>query len=60
MTDEPTTQELQLDQIRRERAAHAAAQAAATPEEAHAAERRADKAAYLKGKLDEQAEALGE
>lgn len=56
MTDEPTTQELQLDQIRRERAAHAEAQAAATPDEAHAAERRADKAAYLKEKLAEQAE----
>ena len=52
--DEPTTQELRLDQIERERAEHARAQQAATPDEAHAAERRAEKAAYLKQKLEEQ------
>ncbi len=52
--DEPTTQELRLDQIQRERAEHARAQEATTPDEAHAAERRAEKAAYLKQKLEEQ------
>ena len=52
--DEPTTQELRLDQIQRERAEHARAQEASTPDEEHAARRRADKAAYLKQKLEEQ------
>lgn len=54
MSDEPTTQELRLDQIQREREEHARAQNAATPDEAHAAARRADKAAYLREKLAEQ------
>jgi hypothetical protein len=53
---EPTTQELRLDQIQREREEHARAQQAATPDEEHAALRRADKAAYLKEKLQEQEE----
>ena len=52
--DEPTTQELRLDQIEREREEHARAEDASTPDEAHAATRRADKAAYLKRKLEEQ------
>jgi hypothetical protein len=52
--DEPTTQELRLDQIQREREEHARVREASTPDEAHAAERRADKAAYLKEKLAEQ------
>ena len=56
MTDEPTTQELRLEQIQREREEHARAQSAATPDEAHAAARRAEKAAYLKEKLTEQEE----
>ena len=60
MNDEPTTQELRLDQIQREREEHARAEHASTPEEAHAAERRADKAGYLKEKLAEQEKALGE
>ena len=54
MSDEPTTQELRLDQIQRESAEHARAQEATTPDEAQAAERRAEKAAYLKQKLEEQ------
>ena len=54
--DEPTTQELRLDQIQREREEHARARDASTPDEAHAAQRRADKAAYLKQKLEEQEE----
>lgn len=52
--EEPTTQELRLDQIEREREEHAKAQRASTPDEAHAAARRAEKAAYLKQKLEEQ------
>ena len=59
MIDEPTTQELRLDQIQREREEHARASNASTPDEAHAAERRAEKAAYLKEKLAEQEKALG-
>ncbi len=51
---EPTTQELRLDQIQRERDEHARLENAATPDEAAAAARRADKAAYLKEKLAEQ------
>ena len=60
MIDEPTTQELRLDQIQREREEHARLENASTPDEAHAAERRADKAAYLKEKLAEQEKALEE
>ena len=56
MTDEPTTQELRLDQIQREREEHARSQNASTPEEAKAAARCAEKAAYLKEKLREQEE----
>ncbi len=60
MIDEPTTQELRLDQIQREREEHARLENASTPQEARAAERRADKAAYLEEKLAEQEKALGE
>lgn len=56
MIDEPTTQELRLDQIEREREEHARAERAATPEEEAAARRRADKASYLEEKLREQEE----
>jgi hypothetical protein len=52
--DMPTTQELRLDQIQREREEHARAKEAALPAEERAAERRADKAAYLREKLEEQ------
>jgi hypothetical protein len=56
MSGDPETQELTTDQVQREaiereRARHAEQQA----EEA-AAERRADKAAYLRDKLEERAE----
>ena len=55
MSDEmPTTQELRLDQIQREREEHARAQEADLPAEEEAAQRRADKAAYLREKLEEQ------
>lgn len=54
MNDEPTTQELRLEQIRREHDEAERAEHAATPEEERAARRRADKAAYLEEKLREQ------
>ncbi len=57
---EPTTQELRLDQIQREREEHARLENASTPDEAAAAARRAEKAVYLKQKLEEQEEALGD
>lgn len=60
MIDEPTTQELRLDQIQREREEHARAQEAPTEAGERAAVRRADKAAYLREKLEKQEEALGE
>jgi hypothetical protein len=60
MADEPTTQELRLEQIQRERDEHA--RAAEEPMEAgrRAAARRADKAAYLREKLEEQQAADGD
>ena len=50
------TRELQLDQLRREREERAAAAAAREPEEERRHARRAERAAYLRSKLDEQAE----
>jgi hypothetical protein len=54
--DEPSTETLRIEQLQRERAERERAREAATPQEEHAAERRADKAAYLREKLGEQAE----
>ncbi len=54
--DDPTTETLRIEQLQRELAERARADQAPTPEEEKAAERRADKAAYLREKLDEQAE----
>ena len=58
--DDPTTEELRAIQADREEAERERAAEAVEPAEARAAERRAEKAAYLRDKLDEQAEALGE
>ena len=55
-TDEPTTQQLRAVQSDREREERERAEDAPTDTEQLAAVRRADKAAYLKDKLDEQAE----
>jgi len=52
---DPETQELQLDQLRRERGERGAAEEAVEPEEAAQHDRRADRAAYLRGKLAERA-----
>ena len=54
MSDEPSTQELELEQARRESAERERAETATEPAEAHSAKRRADKAAYLRSKLEEQ------
>ena len=56
----PTTQELRVEQIQRERQEHARAKQSQQPAEERAAERRADKAAYLRQKLEEQERALRE
>jgi hypothetical protein len=58
--DEPTTQELRALQAGKEEAERERAKEADLPEEQQAAERRADKAAYLREKLAEQEEALEE
>lgn len=57
--DNPTTQELRVQQSERERDERAHAERAASEPEQRAAQRRADKAAYLKDKLAEQAESEG-
>ena len=54
MPDEPTTQELRLEQIERELAEHARAEQEPTEPGRRAATRRADKAAYLREKLEQQ------
>lgn len=54
--DEPTTQQLRAVQSEREQEERERAEHAATDTEELAAVRRADKAEYLKDKLDEQAE----
>ncbi len=54
--DEETTQRLRAVQSERERDERERAEQAPTDTEQLAAVRRADKAAYLKDKLDEQAE----
>ena len=58
--DDPTTDELRAIQADRERTERERASDAAEDAEAHAAARRADKAAYLREKLEDQEEALGE
>jgi hypothetical protein len=54
--DDPTTETLRIEQLQRELAERARAEQAPTEQEERAAGRRADKAAYLREKLDEQAE----
>lgn len=54
--DDPSTETLRLEQLRRERAERVRAAQAATEAEERAAVRRAEKAAYLRDKLAEQAE----
>lgn len=54
--DDPTTETMRREQLRRERSEREQAEQALTEGEEHAAERRADKAAYLREKLEQQAE----
>lgn len=53
--DEPTTEQLRAVQIEREEAERERAEETDQVDEERAARRRADKAAYLRDKLDEQA-----
>jgi hypothetical protein len=52
---DPKTEELRLEQIKRERDEHAAAREAAQSDEERQHERRAQRADYLREKLDERA-----
>ena len=60
MPDGPEIERLRAAQERRAEAEHEQAEHADAPEERHAHERRADKAAYLRDKLAEQATAPDE
>jgi membrane protein len=53
---DPKTEELHVEQVKRERAEQAQARAAAEPDEEQTHERRAERAAYLREKLEERAE----
>jgi hypothetical protein len=55
MRPEPETREMQIEQKRRERVHRDAAEDATDEHEVQSEERRADKAAYLREKLDERA-----
>jgi hypothetical protein len=57
VSEDPTTQELRLDQLRRELAERDRAEQGVTPDDTGQHERRADKASYLREKLEERAEA---
>ena len=57
MEEDPTTQELRLEQLQRERAERDAAERGATPDDTEQHERRAEKASYLRAKLEQRAEA---
>jgi hypothetical protein len=55
--EDPTTQELRLDQLKRERAERDAAEKSEDPDDTGQHEARAAKAGYLRAKLEERAEA---
>jgi len=57
--DEPTTQELRLRQAERERDERESARRAEDPDDTRSHARRADKAAYLREKLEERARSEG-
>jgi hypothetical protein len=56
VTEEPSSEELRIEQLKREAAERKAVEAEASEEEAAQHERRADKAAYLREKLQERVE----
>ena len=55
--EDPTTQELRIDQLQREATERERADAAIDEDEAEQHERRAEKASYLREKLEERADA---
>ena len=57
MPEDPTTEELRIAQIRREEAERERAARGTSEDDTEQHERRADKAAYLRDKLEERAEA---
>jgi hypothetical protein len=57
MDEDPTTQELRVEQLQRELAEREAAAEGVTPDDTEQHDRRADKASYLREKLEERAEA---
>ncbi len=57
MDDDPSTEELRLSQVRRESVARQEAEKAVSESEGHQHERRAEKADYLRRKLEEREEA---
>ena len=57
MEEDPTTQELRLDQLKREAEERARADQDPTDDGSEQHERRAEKADYLRQKLEERAEA---
>jgi hypothetical protein len=57
VSEDPTTQELRLDQLRREEAERDRAERSADPDDTDQHEARAAKAAYLREKLEERADA---
>ena len=57
MEEDPTTQELRIEQLKREQGERERAAKGVTPDDTEQHERRADKASYLREKLEERAEA---
>jgi hypothetical protein len=57
VSEDPTTQELRLDQLRKEEAERDRAERAAEPDDTDQHEARAAKAGYLREKLEERADA---
>ena len=57
MSEDPTTQELRLDQLKREKDELERAERATEPDDTGQHEARAAKAGYLREKLEERAEA---
>jgi hypothetical protein len=55
--EDPTTKELRLEQLRREADEHERADTSVDEDEAEQHERRAEKAGYLREKLEERADA---
>ena len=55
MSEDPNTRELRVEQVQRERRHRRAAEEAPEPDEARQHDRRAERAAYLREKLEERA-----